>query len=175
MLVMHPVCRRPKHPDKSANRHRLEQFANFVTWWARPAPPVFSPLCPPDTDMSQRQGRPVVPGLRVLARTIARSIRSCWPQPTTQRAAEILTLDDAHIDASDSTASHRVRGDLCRSRRPKAVGRCIRQFSQRSTDRCRPSCGYGSLPRFRRRNSVKGSLRLPGANVSDQPETAKSR
>lgn len=78
-----------------------------------------------------------MPGFRLFARTLAGSVRSCLPQPTTQRASETLTLDDYLIDASDSTTLHRIRGDLCRSRRPKAVNRSVRQFAQRSTDRCR--------------------------------------
>lgn len=79
----------------------------------------------------------MVPGFRLVARTMAWSVPSCLPQPTTQRASETLTLDDHLIDASDPTPLHRVPGDLCRSQCPKAVSRSVHQFVQRSTDRCR--------------------------------------
>ena len=137
---MHPVRQRPKHLHESAHRHSLQQFANSVTWWTRPAAPAFSPWQVgrlTDAGKPQRQDRRVVPGFRLFARTMAGSVRSCLPQPTTQRASETLTLDNYLIDASDRTNLHRVRGDLCRPRRPKAVTRSVRQFAQRSTDRCR--------------------------------------
>lgn len=115
--------------------------SNSVTWWSYPAAPAFSPWqvdCLTDAGKPQRQDRRVVPGFRLFARTMAGSVRSCLPQPTAQRASETLTLDNYLIDASDRTTLHRVRSDLCRSRRPKAVSRSVRQFAQRSTD------GFGS-------------------------------
>lgn len=126
---MHPVRQWPKHLHESAHRHSLQQFANSVTWWTCPAALVFSSWQfgrQIDAGKPQRQDRRVVPGIRLFNRTMAGSVRSCLPQPTTQRASETLTLDDYLIDASDRTTLHRVRGDLCRSRRPKAVSRSVR-------------------------------------------------
>lgn len=80
----------------------------------------------------------MVPGFWLFARTITGAVRSCLPQTTTQRASETLKQDDYVIDALDRTTLHRVRCDLCRSRRPQTVNRSVRQFAQRSSDRYQP-------------------------------------
>ena len=72
---------------------------------------------PPD-----RRGQTAVPGQTGGARLSDDRVGPFLSAPThNPRNFENLTQDDYLIDASDRTTLHRVRDDLCWSRRPKAV------------------------------------------------------
>lgn len=67
-----------------------------------------------DAGYLQRLDGRVVPGKRFFARRVVGNVRAGVPQPASQEAEEVLTLDDYLIDAPDRTTLHRVRGDSMR-------------------------------------------------------------
>ncbi len=59
----------------------------------------------------QRVDGRIAPGKRFFARPLLGTVRAGSPQPESQSAPEVLTLDDFLIDQPDRTSLHRVRGD----------------------------------------------------------------
>lgn len=62
----------------------------------------------------QRVDGRIAPGPKFFARQVLGNVRAGVPQPASQEAAEVLTLDDYLIDAPDRTTLHKVRGDSMR-------------------------------------------------------------
>jgi repressor LexA len=59
------------------------------------------------------EGR-IAPTKRFFARPVLGSVRAGLPQPASQEATEVLTLDDFLIDDPNRTSLHRVRGESMR-------------------------------------------------------------